>query len=44
VLAYFPIGALWCLVDRRHQAIHDKLARTAVVRTAPPPRRTGRPG
>ena len=35
VLAYFPIGALWCLVDRRHQAIHDKLARTAVVRTVP---------
>jgi uncharacterized RDD family membrane protein YckC len=36
VLAYFPIGALWCLVDRRHQAIHDKLARTTVVRAAPP--------
>jgi uncharacterized RDD family membrane protein YckC len=34
VLAYFPIGSLWCLVDRRHQAIHDKLARTTVVRTA----------
>jgi uncharacterized RDD family membrane protein YckC len=32
VLAYFPIGALWLLVDRRHQGIHDKLARTAVVR------------
>jgi uncharacterized RDD family membrane protein YckC len=42
VLAYFPIGALWALVDRRHQAVHDKLARTAVVRvpstaTAHPP-------
>jgi uncharacterized RDD family membrane protein YckC len=33
VLAYFPIGALWALVDRRHQAVHDKVARTAVVRT-----------
>jgi uncharacterized RDD family membrane protein YckC len=32
VLAYFPIGALWLLLDRRHQAVHDKLARTAVVR------------
>lgn len=34
VLAYFPIGAAWALVDRRHQAVHDKLARTAVVRVA----------
>jgi len=32
VLAYFPIGAVWCLVDRRRQALHDKLARTTVVR------------
>ena len=32
VLAYFPIGALWALIDRRHQAVHDKLARTVVVR------------
>lgn len=32
VLAYFPIGALWSLVDRRRQAVHDKLARTLVVR------------
>jgi uncharacterized RDD family membrane protein YckC len=32
VLGYFPVGALWCLVDRRCQAIHDKLARTVVVR------------
>lgn len=32
LLAYFPIGSLWLLVDRRHQAIHDKLARTLVVR------------
>jgi uncharacterized RDD family membrane protein YckC len=32
VLAYFPIGALWFLVDSRHQGLHDKLARTAVVR------------
>src|SRR5689334_18291566 len=32
VLAYFPLGAVWAVVDRRHQAVHDKLARTAVVR------------
>jgi len=32
VLGYFPPGALWCLVDGRHQAVHDKLARTVVVR------------
>jgi uncharacterized RDD family membrane protein YckC len=32
VLAYFPVGALWALVDRRHQGFHDKVARTAVVR------------
>jgi uncharacterized RDD family membrane protein YckC len=35
VLAYFPIGTLWCLVDRRHQAVQDKLAGTLVVRTVP---------
>ncbi|MEV8508905.1 RDD family protein [Actinoplanes sp. NPDC051475] len=32
VLAYFPLGAVWLLVDRRHQGVHDKLARTAVIR------------
>lgn len=32
VLAYFPIGAVWALVDRRHQAVHDKVARTTVIR------------
>jgi uncharacterized RDD family membrane protein YckC len=32
VLAYFPLGAAWVLVDRRRQAVHDKLARTAVIR------------
>lgn len=31
VLAYFPIGAVWALVDRRHQGLHDKLARTTVI-------------
>jgi uncharacterized RDD family membrane protein YckC len=36
VLAYFPVGAVWMLVDRRHQAIHDKLARTSVIRTVTP--------
>ncbi len=37
VLVVFPVGALWSLVDRRHQAVHDKLARTTVVRLAPVP-------
>jgi len=32
LLAYFPIGALWMLVDRRHRAIHDLIARTLVIR------------
>jgi uncharacterized RDD family membrane protein YckC len=32
LLAFFPIGSLWLLVDRRHQAVHDKLARTVVIR------------
>jgi uncharacterized RDD family membrane protein YckC len=36
VLGYFPVGALWSLVDRRHQALHDKLARTVVVRAPAP--------
>jgi uncharacterized RDD family membrane protein YckC len=31
-LVLFPIGSLWCLVDRRHQAVQDKLARTVVLR------------
>jgi uncharacterized RDD family membrane protein YckC len=30
--AAFPAGFLWSLVDRRRQAVHDKLARTLVVR------------
>jgi uncharacterized RDD family membrane protein YckC len=34
-LAVFPVGFLWCVVDRRHQAVHDKLARTLVVRAPP---------
>ncbi|MEV0902280.1 RDD family protein [Actinoplanes sp. NPDC049802] len=40
LLAYFPIGALWLLLDRRRQAVHDKIARTSVVRVveAPTPR------
>ncbi|GID43957.1 hypothetical protein Aca07nite_12320 [Actinoplanes capillaceus] len=37
MLAYFPIGALWLLVDRRRQALHDKVARTSVVRAMPAP-------
>ncbi|GIF21911.1 hypothetical protein Ate02nite_46410 [Paractinoplanes tereljensis] len=44
LLAYFPIGALWLIVDRRHQAIHDKLARTLVVRAAGQPGPPGPPG
>ena len=34
VLGYLPVVALWMFVDRRHQGLHDKLARTVVVRTA----------
>lgn len=48
LLAVFPIGALWLLVDRRHQAVHDKVAGTVVVRDPGPssrlheaPARTG---
>ncbi len=41
VLAYFPIGSLWSIVDRRHQAVHDKLARTVVVRTVDLPAARG---
>jgi uncharacterized RDD family membrane protein YckC len=37
-LAVFPIGFLWCVVDRRHQAVHDKLARTLVIRIPHVPR------
>jgi uncharacterized RDD family membrane protein YckC len=36
--ARFPIGALWLLVDRRHRAVHDIIARTEVVRIAGGPR------
>ena len=32
LLAYFPIGALWLIVDRRHQGLPDKIAMTTVVR------------
>ncbi|GAA4941766.1 RDD family protein [Actinoplanes utahensis] len=31
--AYLPVLALWLLVDRRHQGLHDKLARTSVLRS-----------
>jgi uncharacterized RDD family membrane protein YckC len=37
-LAYFPIVAAWALVDRRRQGLHDKLARTEVVRATSTPR------
>jgi uncharacterized RDD family membrane protein YckC len=46
ILAYFPLGAAWALVDRRRQAVHDKVARTVVVRVAsalPPARVPGVP-
>jgi uncharacterized RDD family membrane protein YckC len=36
LLAYLPILALWLMVDRRHQGLHDKLARTSVIRTLTP--------
>jgi uncharacterized RDD family membrane protein YckC len=32
LVAFFPLGAAWLLVDRRHQALQDKVARTVVVR------------
>lgn len=28
----FPIGVLWCLVDRRHRSIADIVARTVLIR------------
>jgi uncharacterized RDD family membrane protein YckC len=36
VLACLPVGALWSMVDRRGQAVHDKLARTKVVAVVRP--------
>jgi uncharacterized RDD family membrane protein YckC len=32
VLDAFPIGALWCVVDRRHRGVHDLVAHTRVTR------------
>ena len=37
LVACFPVGALWLLVDRRRQALHDKAAGTVVVRPVIPP-------
>lgn len=37
VLGLFPLGALWAFVDRRHQGLHDKLARTTVISTVTAP-------
>jgi uncharacterized RDD family membrane protein YckC len=34
LLAYVPVGAVWSVVDRRRQGLHDKVARTTVVRAA----------
>lgn len=31
-LAALGIGVLWCIWDSRHQGLHDKLARSVVVR------------
>jgi len=31
VCAVFPLGLLWCAVDRKRRAIHDLLLRTRVV-------------
>jgi uncharacterized RDD family membrane protein YckC len=36
LLAFFPIGALWLLVDRRRQGLQDKVARTTVLRLSSP--------
>jgi uncharacterized RDD family membrane protein YckC len=41
VAGIFPIGLLWCAIDRRNRALHDLLTRSTVVydwlprRTAP---------
>ncbi|MEU4691475.1 RDD family protein [Actinoplanes sp. NPDC023714] len=35
LLAYFPIGALWLIVDRKYQGLPDKVARTTVIRVEP---------
>ncbi|BBH67277.1 hypothetical protein ACTI_39620 [Actinoplanes sp. OR16] len=32
LLAYFPIGALWLVVNRRHQGLPDLVAGTTVIR------------
>ena len=34
LLAYLPVLALWAVLDRRHQGLHDKICRTAVIATA----------
>ncbi len=31
VCAFFPIGLVWCVVDRDRRALHDLLLRTSVV-------------
>jgi uncharacterized RDD family membrane protein YckC len=28
----FPVGVLWCLVDRRHRSVADIVARTVLIR------------
>jgi uncharacterized RDD family membrane protein YckC len=32
VMDVFPIGVLWCLVDRRHRSVADIVARTLLIR------------
>lgn len=32
VMDVFPVGVLWCLVDRRHRSIADIVARTLLIR------------
>jgi uncharacterized RDD family membrane protein YckC len=36
LLAYLPLVALWLIVDRRRQGLHDKAAGTTVIRVAAP--------
>lgn len=31
IASIFPIGLLWCAIDRRNRAIHDLIARSTVV-------------
>jgi uncharacterized RDD family membrane protein YckC len=44
IVVCFPIGFLWSIVDRRHQALHDEVGGTVVVRDLPRPAAVASPG